>query len=49
MRGCFPHWRTCGNSNPDAVVIRHVLEHLTDLGKLLGEFAWGAHVVGKAC
>jgi hypothetical protein len=34
---------------PDAVVIRHVLEHLTEPAKLLEALAWGAAIEGKEC
>ncbi|MGZ5801469.1 MAG: class I SAM-dependent methyltransferase [Burkholderiaceae bacterium] len=34
---------------PDAVVIRHVLEHLTEPAKLLEQLAWGAAMRGKQC
>jgi SAM-dependent methyltransferase len=34
---------------PDAVVIRHVLEHLTEPAKLIEQLAWGAASQGKAC
>lgn len=34
---------------PDAVAIRHVLEHLTHPGALLEQLAWGATTLGKAC
>lgn len=33
---------------PDAVVIRHVLEHLTDPATLLEQLAWGASQLDKA-
>lgn len=32
---------------PDAVVIRHVLEHLTEPAAFLDEMAWGASYLGK--
>lgn len=32
---------------PDAVTIRHVLEHLTDPAALLEQLAWGAAALGK--
>lgn len=32
---------------PDAVLIRHVLEHLTDPAALLEQLAWGAVALGK--
>lgn len=32
---------------PDAVAIRHVLEHLTDPAALLEQLAWGAAMLGK--
>lgn len=32
---------------PDAVTIRHVLEHLTDPAVLLDQLAWGAATLGK--
>lgn len=32
---------------PDAVTIRHVLEHLTDPAALLEQLAWGAAMLGK--
>lgn len=32
---------------PDALVIRHVLEHLTDPASLVEQFAWGAVELGK--
>ena len=32
---------------PDAVIIRHVLEHLTDPAALLDQLAWGAVMLGK--
>lgn len=35
--------------NPDAVVIRHVLEHLTDPASLLEQLAWGAAMSSKPC
>lgn len=34
---------------PDAVIIRHVLEHLTDPAHLLHQLAWGASTLGKPC
>ena len=34
---------------PDAVVIRHVLEHLTEPAALLEPLAWGAAALGKPC
>jgi SAM-dependent methyltransferase len=34
---------------PDAIVIRHVLEHLTEPAKLLEQLAWGAAAEGNAC
>jgi hypothetical protein len=34
---------------PDAVVIRHVLEHLTEPAALLEQLAWGAAALGKPC
>jgi len=34
---------------PDAVVIRHVLEHLTEPAKLIEQLAWGAAAQGKEC
>jgi SAM-dependent methyltransferase len=34
---------------PDAVIIRHVLEHLTDPANFLNQLAWGASMVGKPC
>lgn len=34
---------------PDAVVIRHVLEHLTDPASLIEALAWGAATAGKPC
>jgi SAM-dependent methyltransferase len=34
---------------PDAVVIRHVLEHLTEPAALLEPLAWGAASLGKPC
>ena len=35
--------------NPDAVVIRHVLEHLIDPAALIDQLAWGAAALGKPC
>lgn len=35
--------------SPDAVTIRHVLEHLTDPAALLEQMAWGAATLGKPC
>lgn len=37
------------NYAPDAVVIRHVLEHLTEPAVLLEQLAWGAALLGKQC
>lgn len=34
---------------PDAVAIRHVLEHLTQPASLLEQLAWGAKELGKPC
>ncbi|MFZ5503687.1 MAG: methyltransferase domain-containing protein [Pseudomonadota bacterium] len=34
---------------PDAIIIRHVLEHLTEPAALLEQLAWGATVLGKDC
>jgi SAM-dependent methyltransferase len=34
---------------PDAVVIRHVLEHLVEPAALLDQLAWGAAALGKPC
>ena len=34
---------------PDAVVIRHVLEHLTEPAALVDQLAWGAATLGKPC
>ena len=34
---------------PDAVVIRHVLEHLADPAALIEELAWGAAKLAKPC
>ena len=34
---------------PDAVVIRHVLEHLTEPADLLDNLAWGATLLDKPC
>ncbi|MFZ2541858.1 MAG: class I SAM-dependent methyltransferase [Gallionella sp.] len=34
---------------PDAVVIRHVLEHFTDPASLLEQLAWGATMLSKPC
>lgn len=34
---------------PDAVVIRHVLEHLTDPTHLLNQLAWGTAMMDKPC
>ena len=34
---------------PDAVVIRHVLEHLTEPAALLDQLAWGAAMLDKPC
>jgi len=34
---------------PDAVAIRHVLEHLTHPASLLEQLAWGAAALGKPC
>ena len=34
---------------PDAVVIRHVLEHLTEPAALLDQLAWGTAMLGKPC
>jgi SAM-dependent methyltransferase len=34
---------------PDAVVIRHVLEHLIDPAALIDRLAWGAVALGKPC
>ncbi len=35
--------------SPDALVVRHVLEHLTDPGAFLEQLAWGATNLNKAC
>lgn len=34
---------------PDAIIIRHVLEHLTEPAALLEPLAWGAASLGKPC
>ena len=34
---------------PDAITIRHVLEHLSDPASLLEQMAWGAASLGKPC
>ena len=34
---------------PDAVVIRHVLEHLTEPAQLIEQLAWAATQTGKTC
>lgn len=34
---------------PDAVVIRHMLEHLTEPASLLEQLAWGATMLSKPC
>ena len=34
---------------PDAIVIRHVLEHLTDPANFLNQLAWGASMMEKPC
>lgn len=34
---------------PDMVVMRHVLEHLTEPDSLLVQLAWAAHNAGKGC
>ena len=39
----MPHY------TPDAIVIRHVLEHLTEPAALLEQLAWGAATLGKPC
>lgn len=37
------------NFQPDAVVIRHVLEHLTNPAVLIEQLAWGATGMDKSC
>ncbi len=34
---------------PDAITVRHVLEHLLDPAALLEQLAWGAQTAGKPC
>lgn len=34
---------------PDAVLVRHVLEHLTEPAALVEQLAWGAATLGKPC
>ncbi len=34
---------------PDAIIIRHVLEHLTEPAALIEGLAWGAAALGKPC
>src|SRR5690606_24069917 len=35
--------------SPDSVIIRHVLEHLTNPATILEELAWAATSLGKPC
>jgi hypothetical protein len=35
--------------NPDAIIIRHVLEHLTEPSALLEQLAWGSATLNKPC
>lgn len=35
--------------SPDAIVIRHVIEHLTEPAALLEQLAWGGSSIGKPC
>jgi hypothetical protein len=43
----FDPLRDVAGYQPDAVVIRHVLEHLTDPATLLEQLAWGASQLGR--
>lgn len=45
----FDPLRDMSDYRPDAVVIRHVLEHLTEPAALLEQLSWGAASLGKAC
>ena len=45
----FEPLRDMGIFKPDAIAIRHVLEHLTDPASLLQQLAWGAAAEGKDC
>ena len=43
----FEPLRDMANVEPDALTIRHVLEHLTDPAALLEQMAWGAAAMAK--
>lgn len=45
----FEPLRDLSDYQPDAVVIRHVIEHLTEPAALLEQLAWGAASLEKPC